>query len=223
MTITVIVHALEAVLGLLVVALGYRVARQYRYDCSDTELLSSKSSNEVFHTHDKVSAVANIVVKGSQSTTSAVSNDPESASKPSSILDDYIGGFFDGADVADTDVKSFRAVDEHEVESLFETTGNEVSHVVADINAASNSANDVVEPIDLSEFKATSESVEDIPVLESRIPESLVTERFIAQVQELDSEVILVEDDQPVLASESVMSDKVVLAMLDEAKLVSTS
>lgn len=93
MTITVIVHALEAVLGLLVVALGYRVARQYRYDCSDTELLSSKSSSEVLHTHDKVSAVANVVVKGSQSTTAAVSNDPELASKPSSILDDYIGGF----------------------------------------------------------------------------------------------------------------------------------
>lgn len=125
--------------------------------------------------------------------------------------------------MADTGVKSFRAVDEYEAESLFSTTGNEGSHVVADINAASNSANDVVEPIDLSEFKAVSEPVEDIPVLETRIPESLVTERFIAQVQELDSEVILVEDDEPVLASESIMSDKVVLAMLDEAKLVSTS
>ena len=153
MTITVIVHALEAFLCVLIVALGYRVLRQYKHDCSAAESFVPVVSKEDLSAEVKTSSVG--AAGAARLSTADVSNDDSIAVKPSSILDDYIGGFFDEAGVVDSCVKSFRAVEEKEVDTLFEAVGNDVSG----IDALSDSANDVVEPIDLSEFKADRKSV----------------------------------------------------------------
>ena len=104
-------------------------------------------------------------------------------------------------------------MDEQEVESYYRSdAGND--HISA-----------IAPAIDLTKYKAsTADAADQIPVLRTPIPESLITERFLEQMKELDEEVILVEEEkQQVVSRDSVMSDKVVLAMLDEAKLVGTN
>jgi hypothetical protein len=139
---------------------------------------------------------------------------PEKAEQAGSaldILDDYIGGFFEDSGKSEVEIKAFRSVGEQEVESYYRSdAGND--HISA-----------IAPAVDLTKYKAsTADAAEQIPVLRTPIPESLITERFLEQVKELDEEVILVEEKQQVVSRESVMSDKVVLAMLDEAKLVGT-
>jgi hypothetical protein len=131
----------------------------------------------------------------------------------SQILDDYIGGFFDSTVKTEVEMKAFRSVDEQEVETYFRA------------DAGNDHVSSIAPTVDLSKYKAsTVDSVDSIPVLKTPIPESLITERFLEQMKELDEEVILVEGDQePVVARDNVMSDKVVLAMLGEAKLVGSN
>lgn len=166
--------------------------------------LESEDSSAIFASEDSASAPALFTENGSESV--------EQASSALDILDDYIGGFFETAGKSEVEIKAFRSVDEQEVESYYRSdAGND--HISA-----------IAPAVDLSKYKAsTADAADQIPVLRTPIPESLITERFLEQMKELDEEVILVEDKQQVVARESVMSDKVVLAMLDEAKLVRTN
>ncbi len=162
--------------------------------------LKAEDSSAILASEDSASAPTLFAENGSEKVEQASALD---------ILDDYIGGFFETAGKSEVEIKAFRSVDEQEVESYYRSdAGNDYISAVAPA-------------VDLTKYKAsTADAADQIPVLRTPIPESLITERFLEQMKELDEEVILVEDKQKVVARESVMSDKVVLAMLDEAKLV---
>ena len=65
-------------------------------------------------------------------------------------------------------------------------------------------------------------TLHNIPTLEARVSDDMVSERFIAQRNEVDEEVILVAEQsvEQTPQSTQVMSNKVVRAMLDEARTV---
>lgn len=239
---SLIIHMLEACVAVLSALLGWQVARQYKLQVDDfaKEVSSGISGSAIIAPQ----GVANATSKPAKRIEPFLEQEPSALKQPSAvkesaafvnhkvstrvadkgvtkaeaassaldILDDYIGGFFDTAGSSEVEIKAFRSVDEQEVESYYRSdAGND--HIAA-----------IAPAIDLTKYKAsTADTADQIPVLRTPIPESLITERFLEQMKELDEEVILVEEKQEVVARDSVMSDKVVLAMLDEAKLVGTN
>ena len=210
MSISMIIHVLEASCGLLLALLGVQVARQYR-------IATKKQGDEHVKIKQSIDSEEIIVDRFSRSVDSNAPSKPESApiSEPSNttasqILDDYIGGFFDDVEPAQNEIKAFRSADVSETSNFIDAAA-ENDHVEA-----------IAPAVDLASYKVNPLKEESIPTLHRPIPESMMTAKFLQQVKELDEEVILVEgDDEPSMAN-PVMSDKVVLAMLDEAKLVSS-
>jgi hypothetical protein len=90
------------------------------------------------------------------------------------------------------------------------------------VSQANSSTVDILDDY-IGEFFAGAEppaTRRDIPTLEARVSDDMITERFIAQRNEVDEEVILVAEqsvDQTPQPAQ-VMSNKVVRAMLDEAR-----
>lgn len=240
MFMSLIIHMLEVCVAVLCATLGWQVARQYKLQVDamveDTPSGSSLASRrdmpaELFaaaspqgapkaasRSEKRKEPYLGTSVLDRAEKAEAGHGAQESAAKTEQtnsaldILDDYIGGFFEAPGKSEVEMKAFRAVDEQEVESYYHSdAGND--HISA-----------IAPAIDLTKYKAsTADSADQIPVLRTPIPESLITERFLEQMKELDEEVILVEEKQQVVSRDSVMSDKVVLAMLDEAKLVGTN
>lgn len=208
MSMNIVIHALEALLGLLVAMMSVQIARQYNASVSvANERRRSAERSEFLASHNE--AKDEPIVVSLQSKSSA----PKASSSPASqILDDYIGGFFGEPEASDYEMKAFRNVEKSEAESLMSpSAGNDQISCVAPA-------------VDLSAYKANKPIFDDnIPTLHSPIPVSMLTERFVAKVKELDDEVILVDEPKMIPHASGVMSDKVVMAMLDEAKLAGTS
>lgn len=241
---SLIIHILEVCLATLCVTLGWQVTRQYKIELNRKSTLSSTQNADAVtvssvtpkQVESETISVKEPLLEPQQPTlvkqpsvanaqpvnkVRVIAKKPEATQQSSSeqevgsatqILGDYIGAFFDVPAKPEVEIKAFRSVDEQEVESYYRSdAGND--HVSA-----------IAPAIDLSLYKASNVDASDkIPVLNSPIPEALITERFLEQVKELDEEVIVVEEQQEVVARDSVMSDKVVLAMLGEAKLVGSS
>jgi hypothetical protein len=223
MSMSLIVHMLEVCVTVLSAMLAWQVARQYKYYQVQQERLvglqaRSSHSESPFDLASPAENKFDQVVEAPKVRKEpvvpevAVSEESEAVST-SQILDDYIGGFFDSAVKTEIEMKAFRSLDEQEVENYYRS------------DAGNDHVSSVAPAIDLSKYKASSvDAADKIPVLKTPIPESLITERFLEQMKELDEEVILVEGEQePVVARDNVMSDKVVLAMLGEAKLVGSN
>ena len=223
MSISLIVHMLEVCVTALCAMLAWQVARQYKmYQVQQEQSAALQvRSSHTTNSFDLVSStdksrdriVAEPQARKEPIVPEVVVNEQAEAVSTSQILDDYIGGFFDSTVKTEVEMKAFRSVDEQEVETYFRA------------DAGNDHVSSIAPTVDLSKYKAsTVDSVDSIPVLKTPIPESLITERFLEQMKELDEEVILVEGDQePVVARDNVMSDKVVLAMLGEAKLVGSN
>ena len=228
---SILIHILEALATSLFVVMVVQIRRAYKAEASlqqaqaarDQAHLDVQAEAAVLDLSAHLDAVSLIVdeaydegrVETASFETGRPIVDVPQKSKPaardvgtSQILDDYIGGFF--SEPAVPEIKEFKAV-----------SYSEASRIVS-----SNAVNEdlSVAKVDLRPFKAVSVEQDEIPVLETRIPEELLTERFVTQRDQLDGEVIVVEELEEQLANgKNVMSDKVVLAMLGEAKLASTN
>ena len=216
MFISTIIHTLEAVTGLLTVFLGYRVTQCYKayYQPEAISPLAraslSKSPLQYFapglsgvesaedgpdiEVNAKLKPVARTAAVGSET-----------------ILVDYIGGFFGESAVAD--------IQPYKASSPEPTTVAE--HVVEEF---------LVVP---DEFRAVSDTVagtaaneKDAVVVLDSVSPALLVPVLVDQVMldEADDDTfIMVETEGTEASSVNVMSDKVVHAMLDEAKLVCVS
>jgi hypothetical protein len=232
---SIFIHILEALAALFFVAMVVQIRRAYKAEVSlqqaqaarDQAHLDIQAEAAVLDLSAHLDAVSLIVDEafdeGRVETTSAATSfatrrpvvDAPQKSKPeigdagtSQILGDYIGGFFSEATVPE--IKEFKAVSYSEASKI--VSSNAVNEDLTDAK------------IDIRPFKAVSVEQDEIPVLETRIPEELLTDHFVTQRDELDGEVIVVEElEQQHASAKNVMSDKVVLAMLGEAKLASTN
>lgn len=248
MSVNMLIHMLEGVTACLFVFLCFQIGRHYQLSNKQKSQRSKpfilpetpldaefKNLSDVFnqldaaHEEIQVSSVDKQIVTSvadqSEALPSAERVESEgevkesvTATQASAILDDYIGGFFSEPSTQELEIKAFRAVEKQEASSFIdEPAGNDKNQVDALLA-------DIADTVDLSSYKATkaADVKDQIPTLKTQIPERLLTEHFLAQAKELDDEVIIVEEAQDTIARDDVMSDKVVLAMLDEAKLVNT-
>jgi len=211
MSMSIVIHVLEAVLAFLVTVMSFQIARHYRASVrvAHEACVALERSERLSKQPDSFDVP---IVVDSVSSKPTLEEGVDAENPTAQILDDYIGGFFGEPVDANHDMKAFRNVENSEANGLLSP------------GAGNDQISCVAPAVDLSAYKAFKPALdESIPTLHSPIPESMLTDRFVAQVKELDDEVILVDEPKLVSPASSVMSDKVVLAMLDEAKLVSSS
>lgn len=205
MIIGTIVHALEAAVVLLFLLMAYQISKCYRaFYAPETSVkkVEATASSEALSDSDHNSAeMANpqpeIVPQEAANDVVQSKKSVENAAS-SAILNDYIGGFF--SEEPSLDLQAYKAESEDDRDEV-------LVDKVAEPAAVS------VTQAQLDSFKVP-ETIE--PVLVNPV-----------RVVDLDEEdtFIVVEDENVHChnSQESVMSDKVVHAMLKEAKMVASS
>jgi hypothetical protein len=232
---SILIHIMEALATILFVAMVAQIRRAYTsyvslHEAQKTslqshldmqadvavidEIIQLESQDEKFEAESSEFSEYNRIGSATHADKRSVLGAQKRASAgvseagASQILDDYIGGFFN--EPAAPEIREFKTVSVTDANKIVSTKA---------VNEDASQAT-----LDIRSYKAATRDQEDIPVLQARIPEELLTERFVTQRDELDGEVIVVEDRQePGVHGKNVMSDKVVLAMLGEAKLVSVN
>jgi len=213
MFISTIIHTLEAVTGLLTVFLGYRVTQCYKA-YYQPEVISPLTRAPLSKSPLQYSAPG---LSGAESVEGGLDIEVNARLKPvartaaavgsETILVDYIGGFFGESAVAD--------IQPYKASSPEPTTVAE--HVVEE---------SLVVPDEFRAVSGTAANEKDAAVVLDSVSPALLVPVLVDQVMldEADDDTfIMVETEGTEASSVNVMSDKVVHAMLDEAKLVCVS
>jgi hypothetical protein len=249
MPISFYIHGLEFITAILSAFLLIQVGRAYRQDAMARFQNQSEQEGLAAHSQlDDIPILVDVVatneatqvghgnLQSGMTATGSYLSEPvldTDASNAEYILNDYIGGFFNEPAVkqSEIDIKAFRAVEGKEADKILSSQAMNETLVTADITPfravpKTTHNNEMDNGTALNEEEKSTE----FPVLNARIPEDLLTEAFIERKQSLDNESISVEEGESSIANEAhsedrsnVMSNKVVLAMLDEAKVVSVS
>lgn len=132
--------------------------------------------------------------------------------KPASILDDYIGGFF--TETKSVDIDAYRSDDSVLSSSVLPKT---VEPLSSQYSPKSDPADDAIKVQRRSLYKTSVMNKDSDPVEQSSSKSKDFTE------MEADSFITVASVNDEQKDSNKIMSDKVVLAMLDEAKLVCAS
>ena len=219
MFMSTVVYFVEFLLVSLVGILLYKLYTSYSR-WKNSSAFASEPTNQVRITvsiaekQQTPSVVDNIVVSKISVAESARVPVSTSAKKSSAILNDYIGEFFSQTEALDID--AFRASQQ--------ISASETSHTVE-----TSSANEQASLAPLSESDDEVISIEN-----SQARGELLTTSTLSDLDEVsiptlkefsdsDTFITVSSPENDVESKHNVMSDKVVLAMLDEAKLVCAS
>ena len=205
MIISTIIHGLEVATLLLVGLLTYQLVRCYRAFYAGSESAQIQNSDVDARAQAEIEEPGIVVEEPSASTLAAsesVSLEQEQTSASKEILNDYIGGFFAEASVPD--LQAFKA----DTQVTPDTTAS-----TADVEPLEPLETVAVSKEQLAEFRAP-ETIEPILVKPVRVVDLDEEDTFI---------VVEDEDVECHSGNDNVMSDKVVHAMLKEARLVASS
>lgn len=230
MFVSILIHALEAITGLLVCYLFFQVRRCYRVAGQVSDATSPLSSSETNEPMLATSAAEQVTSNNLKAITAET--DSAAPSGAETLLTDYIGAFFSETQVADIQVYKASKTEENN-EAI--TLNEEPLTVPAEFRSTPEIKAPAAKP-ELVTTAATAEAVTkgegneiagvaiNVPVLTEPCQEPILLNQVHVDDPEDDTFILVESEDKGSKgAVTNVMSDKVVHAMLDEAKLVCAS